>query len=144
MKQYKFDGIMEGQILWEFLRTIRMLWGVIYTKFIPRSCRNNWFKFKYDRAKKGHEEHAWMPWTWPGLAEAGKGGPHQGSSGSGSRGQPTDNLETATSARVEEVGKASSQQSPTEAWGGTVAWRWGLRLHEDQTREVVVVKWCQG
>jgi hypothetical protein len=53
-----------------------------------------------------------MPWPWPRLAEVGKGGPHRGSSGSGSGGPAAGSLEMATSTRTEEVGKASSQRSP--------------------------------
>jgi hypothetical protein len=51
MKQYRFDEFMEGQILWEFWWTIRMLWEVTYPKFNSRSYRNNWLKFNHGRAK---------------------------------------------------------------------------------------------
>jgi hypothetical protein len=89
------------------------------------------------------------------LAEVGKGGPHRGSGGSrrlvgvslgsGSGGQAAGSLEleggtlrpvglgdvsvkteTVSSARVEEVGKASSQWLPKGALGGPVAGGGGL------------------
>jgi hypothetical protein len=48
------DAILEGQNLCRFLWTLETIEGVTYAKFSPISCRNNWLKFKYHRAKKWH------------------------------------------------------------------------------------------